>query len=130
MFSSSSTTRRFATTIAALAAIALFLVAVGGPGTAFSDKEPAATCESTCIDAGGTFGPTIPVSINEESADRFASIIDGDSARTGRITMNFISVDEGTAVRVLSSNDRTAQVQLSAGQVGYVPVAWVTGLQG
>jgi hypothetical protein len=41
--------------------------------------------------------------------------------------MNFISVDEGTAVEVLSSDDRIAQVRLSAGRVGYVPVVWVSG---
>ncbi len=40
--------------------------------------------------------------------------------------MNLMAVDEGTAVEVLSSNDRTAQVRLPAGQIGYVPVAWVT----
>ena len=120
-----SNTRFFASTIVAFAAAAVLFVAVVGPGAATSDV-PASNCQSTCIDAGGTFGPTIPVSINEESADRFASIIDGDSARNGSVTMNFISVEEGSEVEVLSSNDRTARVQLAAGQVGYVPVAWVT----
>ena len=126
MSNGSSTTRRFLSTIVALGAAAFLLFAFGGPGTA-SDANSAPACKTTCIDAGGTFGPTVPVSIDEESADRFASIINGESARTGRITMNFISVDEGTAVEVLSSDERIAQVRLSAGRVGYVPVAWVSG---
>ncbi len=127
MSNGSSTTHRFLSTIVALGAAAFLLIAIGGPGTAASDANSAPSCKTTCIDAGGTFGPTVPVSIDEESADRFASIINGESARTGRITMNFISVDEGTAVEVLSSDNRIAQVRLSAGRVGYVPVAWVSG---
>lgn len=127
MSNGSSTTRRFLSTIVALGAAAFLLIAIGGPGTAASDADSAPGCKTTCIDAGGTFGPTVPVSIDEESADRFASIINGESARIGRITMNFISVDEGTAVEVLSSDERIAQVRLSAGRVGYVPVAWVSG---
>jgi ABC-type glycerol-3-phosphate transport system substrate-binding protein len=127
MSNGSSTTRRFLSTIVALGAAAFLLIAIGGPGTTASDADSAPVCKTTCIDAGGTFGPTVPVSIDEESADRFASIINGESARTGRITMNFISVDEGTAVEVLSSDERIAQVRLSAGRVGYVPVAWVSG---
>ncbi len=126
MYNASTTTRRFAITIAALIAAALFLIAIGGPGSAVSAVSSATDCESTCIDAGGTFGPTVPVSINEESADRFVSIIDGDSDRTGRITMNFISVEEGTAVQVLSSDDRIARVRTDSGQIGYVPAAWIT----
>ncbi len=121
-----SNTRFFASTTVALAAAAVLLVAIVGPGAA-APEVPASDCISTCIDAGGTFGPTVPVSINEESADRFVSIVSGDSARSGSVTMNFISVEEGTEVEVLSSNGRTARVQLAAGQVGYVPVAWVTG---
>ena len=128
MSNGSSTTRRFLSTIVALGAAAVVLIAIGGPGTAASDADSAPNCKTTCIDAGGTFGPTVPVSINQESADRFVSIIDDEAARTGRITMNFISVDEGTPVEVLSSDDRIAQVRLSAGRVGYVPIAWVSGV--
>ncbi len=126
MTKSSSINSRSSRILLGLSAAAVLLVVIAGPGTAGSNQQVDSNCPSTCIDAGGTFGPTIPVSINEESADRFAAIIDGEAARTGRTTMNLMAVDEGTAVEVLSSNDRTAQVRLPAGQIGYVPVAWVT----
>ena len=127
MKKSSSINSRSSRTILALTAAALLLVVIVGRGEAAPETVSNSNCASTCINARESFGPTDPVSISEESADRFVSMIEGASANTGRITMNFISVDEGAAVEVLSSNGRTARVRLSAGQVGYVPAAWVSG---
>ena len=120
-----STTRRIATTISSLALAALVFVALAGPGRAAPEAAPDTGCTSVCIDAGGTFGPTVPVALDQASADQFAAIIGGASADEKSITMDFMSVDEGAEVVVLDAGARVATVQLDSGRIGYVPVAWL-----
>ncbi len=127
MYTHRSIARRFGAIAVSLAAGALVLFTLAGTGNATSDPATDASCESTCIDAGGAFGPTVPVSLDTESADQFIAIIEGDSGQDRAVSMDFMSVEEGTEIVVLATGDRVATVQFTTGRVGYVPVAWVNG---
>ncbi len=127
MYTRSTTTHRFTTRILGLFALIALVFAIAGPGRADSQAAPETTCENTCITAGGVFGPTVPVSVNMESAGQFVAIIDGASHQERPVTMNFLSVDEGSEVVVLATDGEVATVRLSTGRVGYVPTAWVQG---
>ncbi|MDH3538767.1 MAG: hypothetical protein OEP52_02130 [Acidimicrobiia bacterium] len=120
-----STTNRFGAMLLSLGAAAVVVFALAGPGRATSAETPDQACATVCIDADGAFGPTIPVSLDEDSAASLAAIIGGDAGAARPITMDFMSVDEGAEVVVLDSDDRVATVQLSTGRIGYVPVAWL-----
>lgn len=126
MNTSRSTASRFGTMFLSLAAAALVVFAIAGPGKASPAEVAEAGCATVCIDADGAFGPTIPVSLDEDSAASLAAIIGGDAGTARPITMDFMSVDEGTEVVVIDSDARIATVQLSTGRIGYVPVAWLS----
>ena len=125
MNTSRSTTSRFGAMFLSLGAAALVVFALAGPGGATAADSPEAGCASVCIDADGAFGPTLPVSLDEDSAANLAAIIGGDAGTDRPITMDFMSVAEGSEVVVLESDTRIATVQLGSGRVGYVPVAWL-----
>ena len=125
MYTSRSTTHRFGAMFLSLAAAALVVFAIAGPGQATSSATAEEGCATVCIDADGAFGPTIPVSLDEDSAASLAAIIGGDAGTARPITMDFMSVDEGSEVVVLDAGDRVATVQLSSGRIGFVPVAWL-----
>jgi hypothetical protein len=108
-----------------LAAAALVVFVIAGPGSAASDQALEPDCASVCINADGAFGPTIPVSLDKESAANFAAIIGGDAGAARPITMDFMSVDEGAEVVILEAGARIATVQLDSGRIGFVPVAWL-----
>jgi hypothetical protein len=111
--------------LAAVAAAAVIAFAIGGSGATAAVADPG--CATTCIDAGGTFGETIPVSLDAAGAGQFADILGGRSDQAGPITMDFLSVAEGSEVVVLGSDSTVATVQLSSGRIGYVPATWVVG---
>ena len=125
MYTSRSTTNRFGAMFLSLAAAALVVFAIAGPGQATPTETPEPGCASVCIDADGAFGPTIPVSLDEDSAANLAAIIGGDAGDARPITMDFMSVDEGSEVVVLDAGAEVATVQLSSGRIGFVPVAWL-----
>lgn len=125
MYTSRSTAHRFGVTFLSVAAAALVVFTLAAPGQASLDAPTATACASVCIDADGAFGPTVPVSLNEESADQFAAILGGDSEKSKSITMDFMSVDEGTEVVVLQAGTSVATVQLPSGRVAFLPVAWI-----
>lgn len=112
--------------VAALVGFTLAVAFAAGPGHADPEVPPAAGH----LDAGGTFGPTVPLSVDRQSAETLTAIIDGGAAPGGSANMRFISVDEGVGVDVIASDGGTATVRLSdgkdEGRVGYVPAAWVT----
>lgn len=123
---SPSTTRRFGSIVLSLAAAAaLVLFVIAGPGQAAPEVGVESGCASVCIDANGAFGPTIPVSLDEGSAANLAAIIGGDAGDVRPITMDFISVEEGSEVVILDANAGVATVQLSSGRIGFVPVVWL-----
>ncbi|NNC92344.1 MAG: hypothetical protein HKN80_07595 [Acidimicrobiia bacterium] len=120
-----TTTSRFGLILAALAVGAVINFAIGGSGAAATTADP--TCATTCIDAGGTFGDTIPVSLDATGAEQFANILQGQSNHAGPITMDFLSVAEGSEVVILGSDSTVATVRLGSGHVGFVPATWVLG---
>ena len=125
MYTSRSTTHRFGVTFLSLAAAAVVVFALAAPGQASLDAPTEPGCASVCIDADGAFGPTVPVSLTEESADQFVAILSGDSEESKSITMDFMSVEEGTEVVVLDAAASVATVQLPSGRVAFVPAAWL-----
>ena len=125
MYTSPSTSHRFEAMFLSLAAAALVVFAIAGPGQAAPTETLESGCATVCIDAGGAFGPTIPVSLDEDSAANLAAIIGGDAGEARPITMDFISVDEGSEVVVLDTDAQVATVQLTSGRIGFVPVAWL-----
>jgi len=125
MYTTRPTTNRLGLALAAVAAAAVIAFAISGSGAAAATAESG--CATTCIDAGGTFGETIPVSLDAAGAEQFANTLRGRSSQAGPITMDFLSVAEGSEVVVLGSDSTVATVRLSSGHVGYVPATWVLG---
>ena len=125
MYTTRPTTNRLGLVLAAVAAAAVIAFAISGSGAATATADSG--CATTCIDAGGTFGETIPVSLDPAGAAQFADTLRGRSDQAGPITMDFLSVAEGSEVVVLGSDRTIATVRLSSGHVGYVPANWVLG---
>jgi len=124
MYTTRPTTNRLGLVMAAMAAAAVVAFVIGGSGAAATTTTDSG-CATTCIDAGGTFGETIPVSLDAAGAEQFADILRGRSNQAGPITMDFLSVAEGSEVVVLDSDSTIATVRLSSGRVGFVPATWV-----
>ena len=127
MYTTRPTTNRLGLVLAAVAAAAVIAFAISGSGAAAATAPANSGCATTCIDAGGTFGETIPVSLDAAGAAQFAATLRGRSDQAGPITMDFLSVAEGSEVVVLGSDSTVANVRLSSGHVGYVPATWVLG---
>lgn len=131
MQTGSPTTRRSSRVVAAVAVAAVALSLLAGPGRAETAAAPQPGTIAH-LDANGTFGPTVPFSVDQESATSLAAIVNGDARQSRPVTMDFISVDEGVEIEIISQSGDTAAVRLvdgpNQGRVGYVPTAWVSSV--
>lgn len=125
MSARSTTNHRPTTIVLGLVAAALAVVMLAGPGNAAPEtKAPA--CPTTCLDDGGAFGPTIPVSLDSTSALHLVAVIEGHNPGTRTVSMSFISAEAGSEVTVIADDGTVATIELD-GRVGYVPSDWVQG---
>ena len=125
MSTRSTTNYRPTTIVLGLVAAALAMLMLAGPGSA-APQADASGCPTTCLDAGGAFGPTIPVSLEAASALNLVAVIDGHNPGPRTVSMEFISADAGREVTVIANDGTIATIELD-GRLGYVPADWVVG---
>ncbi|MGI9648470.1 MAG: hypothetical protein ACR2OI_08130 [Acidimicrobiia bacterium] len=125
MSTRSTTSHRPTTIVLGLVAAALAVLMLAGPGSA-APQGDASSCPTTCLDDGGTFGPTIPVSLDAASALDLVAVIEGHNPGPRTVTMDFISAEAGREVTVVADDGTVATIELD-GRVGYVPSGWVQG---